>query len=380
MKMTKEIQEFVQEFVEEGSFRRSISIEPKFLRRRLDLIVRDPLAIEAVEEADKLPLPIDEWTPKIQDLVAKLEKKWNVMVLFTRDQKYRYELRGWKYDDRLDPGGTRPLVIRMKDISDSEGWAWRVVEPIWFYRVNASEEREAAVEPLINFVDGNSFASEDRLFIAIDLNMIDSNDARLVKKTVWNITKRYLAKRKREGKEKRLLDEPKELLFIYHCREQTFQDHLRWYNLHIGTDYEKPNGFSFRAIAFCEKERDNYPELYEDTKEKIRNTTKVVRSTRGEKVIKNYVGEPVEKESGVGKAVKRIYSAIHRKPYPSKKTKQKEYNCPTHGVKCTADCPYLKSFRKDFNKRTMLFKPLYTIDPAVLQQVIGEDSPEDTRQ
>jgi hypothetical protein len=377
-KINKEMKKFIKEFSEESYFRKSVSSEPKFLRRRLDLIVRDPLAIEAVKEADKLPLPIgtNDWTPKIQGLVAKLEKKWNVTVLFTRDQKCRYKLSGWKYDDSIDPDGIRPLVIKMKDINDSEGWVRRAVEPIWFHRLNASKKREAALQPLINYLDGNRFASEDRLFIGLDLNLIDSNDARFIKKTVWSIIKRYLAKRKEEGKKKRILDEPKELLFIYDCREQTFQNYLRWYDLNIGTDYQKPNGSSFREIAFCEYMQRNHRELYGDIKERIVHRTKVIRSTKGERVLKGVIGEAnkeaVKREDAVGKGVKAIYGAIHRKAYPSKKTKQKEYNCPVHGSLCREDCSYLKQFMKDFNRRMMLFKPLNTTDPAVLPQVIGE--------
>lgn len=107
----------------------------------------------------------------------------------------------------------------------------------------------------------------------------------------------------------------------------------------------------------------------------IAKRTKVVRTARGERVLKGVAGDHIKGEDSVEKSVKVIYKAIHRKPYPSKKTKLKEYNCPTHKDKdlCPKeDCPYLKSFMKDFNKAMMQFKPLYTTDPADLPQVIGE--------
>jgi hypothetical protein len=152
--------------------------------------------------------------------------------------------------------------------------------------------------------------------------------------------------------------ESKECAFIYSLRnEKTFESYLRWYDLAIGTDYQKPNGYSFRTIAFLNYIWLKYPKLYERTKEAIASRTKIIQSTKGERVEK---------------AVKLIYNAIHRKQYPSKKTHQRQYNCPTHGGSCPKDCSYLKTFMKDFNRRNMLFLPLKTTDPTALPQVAGE--------
>lgn len=220
----------------------------------------------------------------------------------------------------------------------------------------------------------NIVPTDDKLLIEMDLNLVDKGeDAKFLKKSVLSLIDRCLEQRKREGRKPVMIGEPEELSFLYHCKDKTFQNYLRWYDDNIGSDYQKPNGYSFRAIAYGENVLRRHPELYEDTMKEIANRTKIIRSTRGEKVLKGVVGEPVEGEDAVEKGVIAIYKAIHRKPYPSRKTRLKKYNCPTHGVSCPSmGCPYAKKWMKDFNKRMMLFKPLYTTDPAVLPQVIGE--------
>lgn len=331
--MPKEDSEFVQEFIQESSFRRTVSIQPKFLRRRLDLIVRDPLAIEAVKEADKLPLPIDEYTPKMQDLYAELEKKWNVWLHFTRDQKYRFELAGWKYDNMIDPDGIRPLVMRMEDKTEDQAWIRRDVEPIWFHRIDASNVKEYQIDSLINCVVGDRFPSDDKLFIMIDLNLIDLNDARFVKQTVWSITKEYLAKRKKEGKKKRILDEPKELLFIYDCREQTFQNYLRWYDIHT---QEK---LSFRLIARIEQIRRKNIGEAKQFLEKVRT-------------MRMKVGYPIKGEDRVEKGVKLIWTAIHRESYTPNKVQplMEDWNCPKHGKEYDSRCEHCKALYGRFDR------------------------------
>jgi hypothetical protein len=201
------------------------------------------------------------------------------------------------------------------------------------------------------------------LYVDIDLRTLDLNDAREVKKQVWEIVKTHLLKGRQENESPLL---PKELRFVYHCGEETFRNYLRWYDLHIGTDYQTPNGFSFRAIACCESVLRDRPEEYEDAKKMVANRTKVVHSRKGEWVLKGVVGAPVKGEDAVEKGVKAIYGAIHGKPYPLRKTKQEDYDCPTHGNSCPKGCSYMKEFMKEFNRRHMLFKPLFTMDPAKL--------------
>jgi len=206
----------------------------------------------------------------------------------------------------------------------------------------------------------------------IDVSRLNRNDERAVKKLIWSIIENNLQKERT----KKPHDEFKECGFLYHLRdEKTFQNYLRWYDLH----FEKPH-FTFRAIAFIEYVFRNYPDKYESTMTEIAKRTKIVRTARGERILKGVVGEHIKGEDAVEKGVKLIYSAIHRKPY-LQKTKQRDYNCPTHGVSCpTMECPYLKSFMKDYNRRNVLFLPLHTTDPRTLSQVIGEDSPEDSGQ
>jgi len=210
----------------------------------------------------------------------------------------------------------------------------------------------------------------------INVSRLNKADAKRIKKQLWSLIEGNLEK----GMTKKPPEEDEACSFLYKLRqEQTFQSYLRWYDLHVGADYRKLNGFSFRAISFCEWVRRNHPERYEDAREKVAGTTKVVRSREGERVLRGIVGDHIRGEDAVENGVKVIYRAIHRKAYPSKKTKQKKYNCATHvGVPCPKNCSYLKAFMRDFNRRNMQFKPLNTTDPAILSQVIGEDSPEDT--
>lgn len=106
---------------------------------------------------------------------------------------------------------------------------------------------------------------------------------------------------------------------------------------------------------------------------KIPQRTKEVRSIKGKRILKGVIGDPIKGEDAVANGVKIIYRAIHRKPYPSKKITQKEYNCPTHGVLCSVDCSYKIDFMKDFNRRYMLFKPMHTLSPEVLEQVVDDE-------
>jgi hypothetical protein len=211
--------------------------------------------------------------------------------------------------------------------------------------------------------------SEKWIPILVNVSRLNKSDARTIKQQIWAVINNNLGK----GGTKKPHDEFKECTFLYHLRgEKTFQNYLRWYDLNVGSNDQAPNGYSFRAIALLNNVWHKDPEFYEDAKKQIANRTKIVRSTRGERVLKGVVGKPIKGEDMVEKAVKLIYNAIHRRPYPSKKSKQKKYNCPAHGVSCPKHCSYLKTFMKDFDRRHMLFKPLYTTDPAVLAQVAGK--------
>jgi len=219
----------------------------------------------------------------------------------------------------------------------------------------------------------NILPKDDKLIIEIDLNLVDQGeDVKFLKTNVLGLINNCIEQRKQEGRKPVLVDEPEELQFLYHCRDKTFQNYLRWYDLHMDSDCNETKGFSFRAIAFCNYVLKNQPELYEETKIEMTQRTKEVRSNKGKRTLKGFVGCPIKGEDAVEKGVKLIYKAIYRKPYPSKKTKQKEYNCPTHGISCPVDCYYKNDFMKDFNRRNMFFNPLNTLSPEVLEQVVDD--------
>lgn len=314
-------------------FHTKIAQEPTFLRRRLDLMVRDPMAIEAVKEVHTLPLPIDEYTDNVLSLASKLEEKWNVSILFTRDQKYRFELAGWTYDDPIDPQGTRPLVMSMKAIEDGQKFAYRGFEPVWFHRLDASRGRKIAVDPLVRRINGDRLSSDDKLYVEIDLNLIDNNDRKRIKKLIDEAVDRCLKARKLEGRPKRIMDEPEGLWFIYDCKEDTFQNYLRWYDIHT------QERLGFRLIAFLEKYRSNL-ETYEEWLKKLSTTTWKV----GKDCAKG--------EDRIEKGVKLIWTAIHRKPYSSKKVKpvMEDWTCPVHGKEYDATCKHCKGLSDRFDR------------------------------
>lgn len=233
--------------------------------------------------------------------------------------------------------------------------------------------KEPILAEINEFVNPGEKGRKTWLPILIDLQRLNKSSAKQLKKIIWEIIDARIPKGQKifsgSGKEN------PECLFLHSLRdEKTFQKYLNWYDLNIGTDYQKPNGYSFRAIALCEEVRLKHPEKYEAAKTQIANSTKVIRSSKGKRTLRGIVGEPIKGEDAVGKGVKLIYSAIHRKLYPSKKTKQKKYNCPIHGISCQDGCSYKDDFLKDFNRRNMLFKPLNSLSPEVLEQVVDDYS------
>jgi hypothetical protein len=218
----------LRELREHDLWRREKGKERIFLERRLQLIIRDPLAKKLIEEFEKLPLPHEDWTEEIQNLHYQLSNKWNVHILSTRDQKYRYALAGWPYDERVDPEGKYPLVI---------GFRGRTLEPIRFRHYDASlknfgyetrmKEYPSKAELIIANHGVELFPIDEKLLIEIDLNLIDLNDARDVKKDIWEYIERCIKKRKQEGRKARVFSEPEELQPLYHIREATFNNYLK---------------------------------------------------------------------------------------------------------------------------------------------------------
>ena len=347
-------------------------VTERVFKRKKELIKRDPLYHELYKAFQK--------GKGTGDLLTKVQQKWCVMlrlnyvsgkvevmgplnipeVIWVGAAPRGYSALPGQLAPRarlgrdgsiLDPNGNPPLLV-------------------WMPYPNPNGYEDSQFVDINEFIPHREEIGEKWLPIIVNVSRLNKADAKIIKKQVWSLIEANLQK----GKTKEPCEEHRECSFLYSLRnERTFENYLRWYDLAIGTDYQKPNGFSFRAIAFCEYVLRKHPEKYEDAKEDIAKRTKVVRTARGERVLKGVVGEHIKGEDAVEKGVKVIYNAIHRKPYASKKTKQKEYNCPVHGVSCPSmGCPYLKKWMKDFNKRRMLFKPLYTTDPVVLPQVIGD--------
>ncbi len=198
--------------------------------------------------------------------------------------------------------------------------------------------------------------------ILIDIGGITKKDKALILKQVWDILEPTNEQKKSKERRWRLppqIGTPLNLFFSINCPKRNFRTYLRWYDQHMNSMENKPWRKRFRNIAFHEFLREARHEEIDQGLSIIDNRKKSIRSTSGEKVIRGFIGEHLHKEDKVGYAIKVIYEAIHRKPYP-KKSKQEVYNCPDHGNKCPKSCPHLKSFMRKFNKKNMLFKALYT--------------------
>ncbi|MBR9682887.1 MAG: hypothetical protein GOV02_04375 [Candidatus Aenigmarchaeota archaeon] len=332
MKKKNDVQR-LEDLKEEEQFRRAQKKEYSlYLKRKLQLIIRDPLAEELIKEFDKLPLPHDDWPEVVQNLHEKLVKKWNVHILSTKDQKYRYALSGWTYDEFVDLKGEYPLVIG--NITDT-------LEPIRVWHVTPYTERFKTKKQkllihkdrIIKEPEIGLFPEDDKLLIEIDLNLIKLNDARDVKKTIWEYIARHIKKRKENKVEAVIANEPQEILPLYRCREITFNKYLRWYDINA---QEK---LGFRIIAFIEKESKGNPIKAKELLGKIKYMSKkpkVGTPVKGKNKVE------VEGEDAVEKGVKLIYKAIHRKSYRIKhiEAMTEEYNCPQHGNECSAECSY----------------------------------------
>jgi hypothetical protein len=332
--IVKEKRKRLREQKEDDLWRREKSKGRIFLERRLQLIIRDPLGKKLIEEFKKLPLPHDDWPEEIQNLNYELLNKWNVHIRSTRDQKYRYALAGWPYDERVDPEGKYPLVIGFRD---------RILEPIRFHHYDTSlknfayetrmKEYPSKAELIISKHGVELFPIDEKLLIEIDLNLIDLNDARYVKKDIWEYIERCIKKRKQEGKRTIIFHEPAELLPLYHIREATFNNYLRWYDIHT------TERFTFRLIALIEKIRKNNPQRAEEILEKLKS--KKIRW-----------GNSIKGEDAVEKGIKLIYKAIHRTDYSQKKIEPliEEYICPKHESDCPVSCTYHKTWLGRFNR------------------------------
>ena len=177
--------------------------------------------------------------------------------------------------------------------------------------------------------------------VLIDVSRLNNSDEKKIKKLVWAIVKMNLQKEE----DKSPYDEHRELAFLYKIKENKFQRYLKWYDLHHN------EGLPFRTIALYDTFEKKCPDRFEEAKEKLKERTKTINTGKGQRVLRGVIGVPVKGEDAVEKAIKIIYSAIHRKPCPSKLKKKTSFDCPEHKQSCPENCDYLKKWMEDFNRR-----------------------------
>jgi hypothetical protein len=307
-----------------------------FLQRKEALINRDPLTKEL--EGKVAPWnPGEDLMEAIRLLRERIEKKWAVRIFFTK---------GAHIDSGEDavqpyPDSYGPLIV-------SHGYPGRT-EVLRAFRFNSETKYRHRVESSVRIklqkLSGlrnherlgkskklpnpqRMLPTDDKLLIEIDLNLCDKGeDAKFLKKEVASLIDVCLEQRKWEGRKPVVTGEPDELSFLYHCKDKTFQNYLRWYDIHTN---EK---ISFRLIAAMEKSKSASQFLERIKKRKFK------------------WGIPVKGEDNVQKGVKLVYKAIYRTEYSPKKIRPmiEEYNCPKHGMACPPGCKYGKDWSDTFD-------------------------------
>ena len=291
-----------------------------FTERKKALIGRDPLTKDLLEKLmlynPKTGKPTTEET---EELRQRIEKKWNVGIVTT-----------WAAQPHLyGSGATRespnfllsPVTMRISNNKEVTEEALLIMNRTKGYPVSS-----LPIEPVEYLHPINP--SEGNITIQIGLNLINTNDAKKVKNAVWDIVKEHLRGRKRE-----IPPEPKELNFLYRCRQSTFDNYVRWYDIHT---QEK---LSFRLIAVVEDTLKKNPQKAEQSLERLKHS-------------KVKWGTPIRGEDRIEKGVKVIYKAIHRDKYSPKTIEPviEEYNCPHHEKSCSPSCSYYQKWIDRFNR------------------------------
>lgn len=234
-----------------------------------------------------------------------------------------------------------PLTRESKEF-ESKGW-------IFEYLDGAYDDRGNVYMPI----------APDTIALGIDIGGITKKDESQLKAEIWKIIESKITERKGKVKGQRksipAVRDPEELGFLSAMKDETFEDYLKWYDLHMGGDYVTPKGLHFRTIALHDYIDREHPDKAEEAKRKIATERKGV------------IGQPVKGEDKVEKGVKLIYQAIYRKEYPSKK-RMELFNCPQHGKNCSINCMHLNKWYKEFDKRNKL-RPLHTTDPSKLDNI-----------
>jgi len=365
-------------------------------RRRFELFIRDPLKkdMETVFRGVFAPNITKDERYKRHDLFEylwkKINRKWNCYLLRNWDDENLINFASGEgtfvdyisWDEMKDPAAIiksnacylfssgastvldygrkieklrKKLKTRIENPFSREGKEFKSKGWIFEYLTGGYDDRGQVYIPV----------SPERIILGIDIGGLTEKTGKArIAEEVWKIIKPKIKEIK--TKDKRHIpafkDSP-EIGFITAITDDEFAKYLKWYDLHT----EK--GYTFRKIALYESWEKNHPDIAEEAKIRLENKTKKIKTNKGkERIIKGFIGESIKGEDNVEKAVKLIYQAIHRKKYPPKK-KLKSFNCPEHGNKCPQGCSYLEKYMEDFNKRNMLFKPLYTTDPSNLNNI-----------
>lgn len=361
--------------MEKRTSRPSITPE-EIYRRKFELLKRDPLAqeLDALYRRyrfGKLRLVERERIEgKLLELEQFIREKWNCSFIPNKNNRSPVPLPQFLYWLVIDAG--HPSVF------DARGW----IKDRIFYRLKnmGPFERELLEKKQgwLFFPGTGAFEMPDEgdrfgtpyipvppwsIPLLIDIGGLTDKDKTVLLEQVWAILKPTIGKRKAKSgrwKAPPQIGDPPQLAFLYKLPENEFKDYLRWYDQHMQNTPGRPSEKRFRNIAASEFLKEYSPDKADEAMEKIAQREKVIRLGSKQKVIHGYIGEHLKKEDKIGHAVKVIYEAIYRQPYPVKKSRRQEkYNCPDHGGQCPESCKYLEGYIRDFNRRCVL-KPLRT--------------------
>jgi len=222
---------------------------------------------------------------------------------------------------------------------------------LWCVKFNILSPVEAPIMPIgdkwpldadtFDLHSPNAFSDTDRLPIFINLSVIDNGDISLIRRIVGEIVKKRLKEfRNRTDKKpfpfrrgSTAVFHDKDLMFLYHMKERTFEQYLRWYDIH---STEK---LTFRSMAVIDREHKQNPSNAAQLLEHFRHTR-----------IK--WGQPQKGEDNIEKGVKLLYQVIRREPYNQRTVTPiiQNYQCPDHGNGCTPSCNYYQNWLGRFNR------------------------------
>lgn len=274
------------------------------------LMLHDPIVIDFQKRLGKLfddnpnlkqGFHVLEFPPKMREIYHQINKKWNVPLL-------EFAQFGTGIDS------TQKILHRISELKPSH---WKPIDDA----VAHLKKRES-----------------EHLYLDIDLTTLDMNDARAVKRQVWQMVQHRIQKKRTDNpsskrtRQAHYKNDRPELAFVYHIKGDTFQKYLRWYTIHQN---EK---FSFRIIAYIEKEK----------KAGAASDDELVKRLSSRRIK---LGKPVKGEDAVEKGVKLIHRAIHGSDYDEKDFEIiDKYDCPIHGNSCPPNCDYRQDWMGRFNR------------------------------